>query len=73
MKKMSLWGNIEIHLHLQAIIFLHQPVILKDTWKTQFLSFMKLKRMIQLRPLQICLETSSISIHLRIKMEEFVA
>ena len=49
-------GGIESHLHLQAIIFLHRLVILKDTWKTQFLGFMKLKRMIQSWPLQICLE-----------------
>ena len=31
------------YLYLQAIIFLHQPVILEDIWKTQFLNFMKLK------------------------------
>ena len=31
--------------------------------ETQFLGFMKLKRMIQLWPLQICLETLSVSIH----------
>ena len=41
-------GNIESQLYLQAIIFLHRLVILKDTWETQFLGFMKLKRMIQL-------------------------
>ena len=29
-----------------GIIFLHQWVILKDTWKTQFVGLMKLKRMI---------------------------
>ena len=68
------WGNIESHLHLQAIIFLHQPhfAMLKDTWKTQFLGSMKLKRMIQLWQLQICLETLSIYIHLRMEMEECV-
>ena len=38
--------NIESHLHFQAVIFLHWPVILKDTWKTQFLDFIKLKKMI---------------------------
>ena len=41
---------------LQVIIFSHQRVILKDTWKTQFLGFMGLKKMTQLQPLQICLE-----------------
>ena len=34
-------GNIESHQHLQVIIFLHQRVILKGTWKTQFLGFMR--------------------------------
>ena len=29
-------------------IFFHQLAILKDTWKAQFLDFMKLRRMIQL-------------------------
>ena len=62
----------EYKKYLQAIIFLHQRVILKDTWKTQFLGFMRLKKMIQLWPLQICLETLSISIHLKMEMEEFV-
>ena len=32
----------------QAIIFLHQLALLKDIWKTQFLGFMKLKKLIQL-------------------------
>ena len=72
MKKMSWWGNIESHLYLQAIIVLHQPTILKDTWKTQFLSFIKPRRTIQSWPLQICLETLSIPIHLKMEMEEFV-
>ena len=72
-QKDVLAGDIESHLYLKAIIFLNQQVILKDTWKTQFLGFMKLKRMIQLWPLQICLETLSISIHLKMEMEEFVA
>ena len=58
-------GNIESHLNLQAIISLHQLVILKDTWKTQFLNFMKPRRIIELWPLQICLETLSIYIHLK--------
>ena len=40
-------------VHFQAIIFLYQLVILKDTWKAQFLGFMKLKRMIPLWLLQI--------------------
>ena len=53
--------------------FLHQPVILNDTWKTQFLTFMGLKKMIQLWPLQIFLETLSIYIHLKMEEEEFVA
>ena len=35
------WENTESHLYLHTIILLHQPVILKDTWKTQFLHFMK--------------------------------
>ena len=39
-------GNTESHLHLQVIIFFHQRVILKNTWKTRFLGFMKLKKMI---------------------------
>ena len=67
---MSWWENS--HLYLQVNTFLHQTVILKDTWKMQILDFMKLKRMIQLWPLQICLETLSISIHFRMEMEEFV-
>ena len=58
---------------LQVIIFLHQRVTLKDTWKTQFLGFMRLKKMIQLWPLQIFLETLSISIHLKMETEEFMA
>ena len=73
MGKMSWWGNIESCLHLQAIIFLQQMALLNDMWKAQFLGFMKLKRTIQLRPPQICLETLSIYIHLKMEMEEFVA
>ena len=65
-------GNIEGHLYLQVIIFLHQRVILKDTWKMQVLGFMRLEKMIQLWPLQICLETLLISIHLKMETEEFV-
>ena len=65
-------GNIESHLHLQAIIFLYQLVILKNTWKTQFLNFMKPRRRIQSWPLQICLETLPIPIHLKMETEEFV-
>ena len=38
-EKDVLWRNIDSHLYLQAIIFLHQRVILKDTWKTQFLGW----------------------------------
>ena len=60
------------YLYLQAIIFLHQPFILKDIWKTQFLNFMKLKKMIHLWPLQICLEILPMSIYLKMEMEEFV-
>ena len=45
-EKDVLVGNIESHLHLQTIIFLRQWVILKDTWKTQFLGLMRLKNMI---------------------------
>ena len=41
-------GDIESHLYLQVIIFLHRPASLKDILKKQFLDFMKLKRMIQL-------------------------
>ena len=59
-------------VHFQAIIFLYQLVILKDTWKAQFLGFLKLKRMIQLWLLQICLETLLIPIHLKMETEEFV-
>ena len=33
---MSWRENIEHHLHLKAIIFLYQLVILKDRWKTLF-------------------------------------
>ena len=68
---MSWWENS--HLYLQVNTFLHQTVILKDTWKIQILDFMKLKRMIQLWSLQIYLETLSISIHFRMETEEFVA
>ena len=57
----------------QAIIFLHQLALLKDIWKAQFLGFMKLKKLIQLWLLQICLETLSIYIHLKMVTEEFVA
>ena len=46
MEKISWWGNIESHLYLQAIMFLHRPALLKDIWKMQVLDFMKLKRMI---------------------------
>ena len=42
-EKDVLAGNIESHLHLQVIICLHQRVILKDTWKMQFLGFIRLK------------------------------
>ena len=41
---MCWWRNIESHLCLHVIISLHQPAILKHTWKTSFLNFMKLKR-----------------------------
>ena len=44
MKKASWWGNIENHLHLQVIIFLDQPAILKDTWKTQIFRFHETKK-----------------------------
>ena len=71
--KISWWGNTEKYLYLQAIIFLHLLVKLKDIWKAQLLDFMKLKRMLQLWPLQICLETLSISIRLKMEFEEFVA
>ena len=73
MKKMFWQENIESCLHFQAIIFLHQPAMLKDTWKTQLLGFMGLKKMIQLWSLQSCLETLSIYIHLKMETEEFVA
>ena len=42
MEKKYSWEKIESHLHLQAIIFLHQPAILKDIWNVQILGFMKL-------------------------------
>ena len=45
-EKDVLMGNIQSYLYLQAIILLHQLVILKDTWNAQFLYFMKLKKMI---------------------------
>ena len=44
MKKMSWQRNIETHLCLQVIIFLHQQVILKDTWKSHFLGFYESKK-----------------------------
>ena len=47
--------------------------ILKNGRKTQFLGFIRLNKMIQLWPLQICLETLSIYIHLKMEMEELVA
>ena len=43
MKKISLWGNIEGRLDLQAIIFLHQPTSLKDM-KATFFRFHESKR-----------------------------
>ena len=43
---------------------------MKDRWKAQFSDLIKLKKMIQLWPLQIYLETLSISIHLKMKTEE---
>ena len=63
--------DIETRLHSQAIIFLHRLILLEDIWKTQFLGFMKLKKMIQSWPLQICCDTS-IYIHLKMETEEFV-
>ena len=63
--------DIETRLHSQAIIFLHRLILLEDIWKTQFLGFMKLKKMIQSWPLQICFDTS-IYIHLKMETEEFV-
>ena len=54
--------NIESHLYLQAIIFLHYQIILKDTWKAQFFGFMR----------YICLETLSISIHLKMETEDLL-
>ena len=47
-EKDVLMGEYKKHLYLQAIIFFHQRIILKDTWKTQFLGLMELKKMIQL-------------------------
>ena len=55
--KKTFWWNIKSYLYSQVITFLHQLIILKDTWKMQFFGFMRLKKMIQLWPLQICLET----------------
>ena len=43
MEKMSRWENFESRLHLQGIMFLHQPALLKEIGKVQFLGFMKLK------------------------------
>ena len=71
MEKISWWENIESHLFLQVIIFMHWLVILKDRWRAQFLDFMKLKAMIPLWPLQICLEPLLIYTHLKMEMEEF--
>ena len=48
MNKTFFRGYIESHLYSQAIMFLHERVISKDTWKTQFLGFMKLNKMTQL-------------------------
>ena len=45
---------------------------MKDRWKAQFSDLIKLKKMIQLWPLQIYLETLSTYIYLRMEMEEFV-
>ena len=60
MEKISWRHNIERLRYLQVIIFLHQPALLKDICKMQFLDFMKLKRMIRLWSLQVCLKTLSI-------------
>ena len=45
-EKDVLAGDIESHLCLQVIIFLYQLVVLKDTWRTQFLGSMKPRRTI---------------------------
>ena len=63
--------DIETRLHLQVIKLLHRLILLEDIWNTQFLGFMKLKKMIQSWPLQICFDTS-VYIHLKMETEEFV-
>ena len=54
-------------------IFAHKLMVLKDIWKKQFLGPMKLKKMIQSWPTQICLEALSIYIHLKVETEKYVA
>ena len=68
---MSCWKNIESRLYLQAIMFLYYLALLKDIRKEKFLGFMK-QKMIQLWPLQICLEALSIYIDLKMETEEIV-
>ena len=48
-------------------------MVLKDIWKKQFLGSMRLKKMIQSWPTQICLEALSIYIHLKVETEKSVA
>ena len=73
MEKMSWWGNIESCLYLKAIIFLHQPALLKDIWKAQFCRFRETKKDDPIIVATIFLETLSIYIHLKMETEEFVA
>ena len=71
MKKMSWWGNIQKSSAFAGYHIFVPAGLLKDIWKAQFLGFMKLKKMIQLWPLQICLEILSIYVHLKMETEEF--
>ena len=52
-------GNIKSHQHFQVIIFLHQRVILKGTWKTQFFlsSFYRLGRRYFTRAVKMLIES----------------
>ena len=43
MEKMSRWENFESRLHLQGIMFLHQPALLKEIGKVQSFMFYETK------------------------------
>ena len=72
------WKNVLVGEYKRSPAFSVYKVFaqgshIEDTWKTQFLGFMGPKNMIQLWPLQICLETLLIPIHLKMETEEFVS